>query len=147
MKSKANQTKSKRLLYFLLLEAAVLLLVLIFTPTLHTWNYLIQSNSRAIHQLERSFTTIFIPNTGQEVLPINVLQILSLLRTDNLASYQLSKQLGQDGTILQRITEAAWPIRTDRKSPNVFCLLEEIKNYPDCDLIDQREAVALVYCH
>lgn len=148
IKPETDKEKRKQFTYFLLLAGSVLVIVLMFTPTLITWMFLVQSNTTTINQLNNSLTNIFQPNAGQEqVLPFPVQQMLSLMQTYHISSYQISNQMDRDPNIPQRIIESAWPRRMDRKSPYLFCLLEEIKSYPNCTVIDQREAVALVYCH
>ena len=147
MKSETSKENRKQFSTFLLLATSVLVIVLIFTPTVPTWRYLIQSNIKTGQQLNIALPAIFSPNTGQEILPAQVQQMLSLMRMYHVPDYQISNQMAQDITIRQRIVEAAWPIKNDPKSPYLFCFPEEIKNHPNCAVVDQREAVALVHCH
>jgi len=133
----------------MLLVVSVLVIVLFHTPTINTLAELKKSNLSTIQDFKLSLTNIFSPNSGQEVLPVQVRQMLSLLQTHHIASYQLSNQLDLNLLIKQRIVESAWPIKMDKRSPYLLGLVEEIKRTPiwrNCAVIDQREDVTLVYC-
>ena len=133
----------------LFLALPVLVIVLFSTPTLDAWIKLRQSGLSATRP-KQPLANIFSPNTGQEVLSPLVRQMLSLLRTNHIASYGLSERFGQDYTIEQRIVESAWPIRIDNASNYILVSAKEIRLYPACSVIDQRDGggygVALEHC-
>lgn len=130
----------------MLIAGLVLIIILFKTPTIEAWTNLIQANISTVQHLKLSPSNIFSPNSGQEVLPVQVQQMLSLLQTHQIGSYQLSNQLMQNPLIFQRTIESAWPIKMEGKSSHFLIAIEEIKNYASCVQIDQREDVALVYC-
>jgi len=132
---------------FLLLAASVLVIVLFNTPTIDTLAQLKLSNLSAGKHPRPFLTRIFSPNSGKEVLPIQVQQMLSLLQEHQIASYQLSNQLDSDPLLKQRIIESAWPIKMDSASPYLLSSLEETITNPACVVIDQRKDVALADCH
>jgi hypothetical protein len=133
--------------YFAIIAATVLIIALFYTPTIDTWTVLKKSNLSTFQTPKLFLRNIFTANSGQEVLPVYVQQMLPLLQTHHVTSYQLSDQLSQDPLIKQRVIEAAWPIKMDRKSAYILILLKQINNNPACVVIDQREDVALEYCH
>ncbi|MCJ7702124.1 MAG: hypothetical protein MUO62_11105 [Anaerolineales bacterium] len=130
----------------MLVAGLVLIIILFKTPTIEAWTKLIQANISTAQHLKLSLSHIFSPNSGQEVLPVQVQQLLSLLQTHQISSYQLSNQLMQNPLIFQRTIESAWPTKMEGKSSYLLISFEEIKNYASCVQIDQREDVALVYC-
>ena len=132
---------------FILVAACVLVIVLFNSPVVDTWTRLKESNLSIYHHVPPALAKIFRPNSGQEILPGQVQHMLPLLQIHQISSYQLSTLFEQDGWIMQRMIEAAWPIKMESTSPYLFISPEEIPNYPNCDVIDQREDVALGYCH
>jgi hypothetical protein len=132
---------------FMFLVVSVLAIVLFNTPTVDTLVKLKQSNSSTFQNITHDLSDVLSPNSGQEVLSAKVQQMLSLLKTNNISGYELSNFLVQDALTHERIIESAWPIKLKRKSLYLLCDIEEIKFYPDCDVIDQRKDVALVHCH
>jgi len=132
---------------FILVAVSVLVIVFFNTPIINTVTELKRSNLIAVSHIKPSLDKIFRPNTGEEVLPVQVQQMLSLLRSHHISSYQVVGQFTTDGLIMQRIVESAWPIKMETTSSYFFIALTEINNYPACKLIDQKEDVALAYCH
>ncbi len=132
---------------FILLAAAVLVIVLFNTPVLNTLSKLRDLNLSTYHHVPPALAQLFKPGSGQEVLPIQVRQMLSLIQTHQMANYRLSKTFDEDGWISQRMTEAAWPVVKENTSPYLFGAFEEFEGYPGCMVIDQLKDVALGYCH
>jgi len=132
---------------FLLLAVSVLVIVLFNTPTIDTLAQLRLSNLSAGRHPRPFLTRVFSPNSGKEVLPIQVQQMLSLMQEHQISNYQLSNQLDSDPLIKQRIIESAWPIKMDSTSPYLFSSLEETITNPTCVVIDQKEDVTLADCH
>jgi len=133
--------------YFKVFAVIVLLMALFSSHSVDTWTDLIQSNLDTVQHLQLTLANILTPNSGREVLPGKVQQMLSLFGKYHITNYRLSNRLEQDESINQRIIESAWPKKKDSTSFYLICLIEEIKNNPTCDLIGKRKDVALVYCH
>jgi hypothetical protein len=129
--------------YFMLVITATLIIVLFNTPILPTWMQLRQSNIIAISYIKEPLYKVLTPNSGQEVLPLEVQQMLDLLMARQLIDYQLSEELYSDPLIRQRIVEAAWPIKLTKTSPYVF---RRVGTEFTCKKIDIREDIELVYC-
>jgi len=132
--------------YFTLIAIPALVLVLFDTPMIDVWVQLKKSNMDTVQHLTPSLRTLFTPNSGQEVLPDQVQNMLSLIQNHHVPNYRLSKQLTSDPLIRERIKESAWPVKTEKKSAYLLSLNGEIKNHPACIIIDQREDVVLAHC-
>ena len=89
---------------------------------------------------------LLTPGSGLEVLPEEALQVLSLIEANEVESYQISPLLNDDYHIMQRIVESAWPVRMKENSPHVFIRVEELPDFSSCQLVDQKELIALVFC-
>ena len=131
----------------MLLTIPVLVIVLFNTPILDTGTELKQWNLNTVQNYKRTLINIFTPNSGQEVLPGQVRQMLSLLKSNHVISYRLSRQLHRDPLIMQRIVESAWPIKMDPASPYLLNLPDEPNNDPACTVIDHRKDVVLANCY
>ena len=132
---------------FILVAIPVLVIVLFNTSTIDTATQLKKWNLNTVQNYKRTLIHIFTPNSGQNVLPARVRQMLSLLIDNHVASYRLSDQLYQDPLVMQRIVESAWPIKLDSTSPYLLSLPAELTNNPTCSVIDDRKDVVLAYCH
>jgi len=90
--------------------------------------------------------SLLSPDTGQYVFPPEVQVMSNLLLSNNINTYKLSDQLLNNIEIYQRIVGAAWPRKLENTSSNLFITSDEIQNYPDCVIIDQKENITLVEC-
>jgi hypothetical protein len=127
--------------------AIVLLISVVNLQNISDWVTIANSSIFNIHlDIQSVLTEISTPNSGEEIMPKKIQRMLSLLRTNDIAGYQLSEGIALDSTFIQRITESAWPIKNDDASPYYLCLIEEINTNPNCTVIDQRKDVALEYC-
>ena len=124
-----------------------LVILLIFTPVIETLVKLKHSTVYALHNFTQLQSEIFRPDSGVEVLPSQVQEMLSLLHTHNITKYQLSAQLQQNCLILQRITESAWPIINESEAVYHLLLICEIEQGNTGIEIDRKKEVALVYRH
>jgi hypothetical protein len=131
---------------FLLLAVSILSITLFQTSTINTIEVLKEKNLGAVGNPKVLLRNVFSPDTGEEVLPDNVRKMLFLLRYHEISDYRLSSALAEDALIMQRITEAAWPIKREDSSLFVFKLVEEKNQNSDCVSINQREGIELVYC-
>ena len=133
--------------YFSLLAVSILIITIFNTQMLDTWMKLRELELTTIQAPKSALVNIFTANSGQEVLPIQVQHMLTLLHNNHINSYQLSNQFVQDPTIDQRIIESAWPIKMENTSYYYLISSNEIKNYAICSIIDQREDVTFAECH
>lgn len=90
---------------------------------------------------------LFSPNTGLEVLPIPVQNMLSMLHSNSIDSFKLSDVFAVNPEITQRIVESAWPKKLVDNSPYVFITTNEADLYKNCLVIDDSEDLTLVDCH
>jgi hypothetical protein len=132
---------------FILVVIPVLVIVLFNTSTLDTGTQLKQWNLNTVQNYKRTLIHIFTPNSGWEVLPGQVQQMLSLLRSNHVTSYQLSPQLYQDPLIMERVVESAWPIKMDSASSYRLSLINETNDNLSCVVIDHTKEVTLAKCH
>lgn len=101
----------------------------------------------AVQHPKQFLNNLFTPNSGQGVYPATVQSMVFLLDLNNIDSYQISSDLKDDVEIYQRIVGAAWPKKMDDTSPFILIGADEIQNFPDCMLVEQKEDVILVDCH
>ena len=132
---------------FMLVAIPVLVIVLFNTSIIGTATQLKQWNLNTIQNYKRALVNIFTPDSGRKVLPDQVRQMLSLLISNHITSYQLSPRLYQDPLIMQRIVESAWPIKMDSTSPYRLSLIDEPNHNPTCAVIDHTREVILANCH
>jgi hypothetical protein len=129
----------------------IFLIAFLSTSTISTWTELKNSNLSSLQSIKVPLINIFTPNSGQDTLPSQVQEMLSLMQAHYIESYQLSTQLNQATQsnfilIKERIIEAAWPLKETTTSPYILYLLAKTKVGPNCVLIDEREDVGLEYC-
>lgn len=128
-----------------LATAGVILLLL--SPIADTINALRGYGIDFVNQKKYYLHDIFAPEAGQEVLPTQVREALSLLQQHNLKDYRLYKTLENDPLLHQRMVEAAWPARRDPLSRYVFVTVEEAGDLsPTCIELGRKEHVALYDC-
>jgi hypothetical protein len=132
---------------FTFFEILVLFIVLFNTPAMDTFAELKRDNLEYNYMQNKQTLDIFLsPNTGQqEVLPAEVLQMLSMIRAHHIENYKLINSLSENELLIQRITESAWPIKNGANSVNEFCLIKDMKNVHNLSVVDKREDVALVH--
>ena len=131
---------------FMLISASILVLVMFKTPILETWIELKQINIESFQPLRSSLNKFFTPNSGREVLPDEVQQMLTLIQKNNLPDYQLSASLQKDELIKQRIVESAWPVKNEKSSQYLLYSIDDDKNTLMCNEFDRMENIILVYC-
>jgi hypothetical protein len=129
--------------YFLL--AVSICLIVISTPAINTLEKLTQSNTNLFLQPKSSVNKLFKPESGEEVLPDIVQDMIFLLRSNRLNNYQTSASY-KDGALVQRLVEGAWPARYEMASQYLLISPNEEKSYSSCLVLSQREEVILVHC-
>lgn len=132
---------------YLLVAASIVVIVGFSTPVLDTWSKLKDLNLSTYHHVPPALDQLFRPDSGRQVLPVQVQQMISLIEAHGLTTYRMSKTLDEDGYVKQRMTEAAWPARSEITSPNLFSGRGDLKDYPNCEMVDQQKDVVLAYCH
>lgn len=135
-----------RLKAFTLIFASVFVIILFKTPVLETWIEIRETNLGAFHSFKPSIFKVLTPNSGRDVLPMNVQKMLLLLEENNITKYRLSNKFEQNPLIHQRIVESAWPVKKDATSPYLLCSIEEFRNMTACIEVARKEDVLLVYC-
>ena len=129
------------------LIAIFALAILVFKmPTVDTLVDIKQANLNTYETFKTSLNTILTPNTGSEVLPKSVRQMLELIKVHSIPDYQLSASMVEDVFIYQRMTEAAWPVKQEKTSHYLFLFTNEKNNYPTCEKIERRENIIIAYC-
>lgn len=131
----------------ILLIIPVLVILIFGTHILDTLTDLRKTDAIVVQYHGETLKKVFTPNSGLEVLPAKVQDMLSLLNENNVNSYQLSAQITNENETYQRIIESAWPRKLSNTSKYILIAPDEIKQYSSCNVIDQREGVSLVYCH
>jgi hypothetical protein len=148
LKKKWGWQGTLHLLSSILLALAVLAIVFFDTPVLKTLTGLKQSNWNMLQDPRRPLYNLFQPDAGQNVIfSSQIRHIFSLLQTHHMTTYRLSTGLSQDVLTLQRIIEGTWPVKMVATSPYLLCDPQEIKDYPNCTVVDRKEDVALEYCY
>lgn len=151
----------------------IFIFVFLHLPVIETIHQIRNINLHAVQYPWQTLSFVLTPGSGQEVLPFEVQEMVSLIDKHQLPDYRLSKQLDKNLLIHQRMLEAAWPSKMDvSTSPLIHSLdLSDInlplpldhtvssylfisvnerniaEDDPEFTLIDKREKVALVYCH
>lgn len=133
--------------YFILIIAPILVFILFNSLTLESLLILKNSDLPSIQHPKAQLSNLFMPNSGQEVLPANVLTMISLLKENNVESYKLSDKFSSDIVTYQRIVEGAWPIRLENTSTYTLLSVDELSLYKNCVIIEKKEDVILVNCH
>jgi hypothetical protein len=133
--------------FYPLVAIAVIVIVLLNTPSLDSWTDAVRSNLTAVEHPGQTIRNLFFPNTGvQLALPREAQQTLQMLTKHQLTSFTLSDKILQDQLVWQPIVESSWPIKMETSSPNLFILIEEVNDYPTCTIIDTEKEVALESC-
>ena len=131
---------------FLIIAVTIFLITITSVSTLLSLINLKDIYTNSLKNPYQSFQNIFTPNTGTEILPSQVKQMLIMLEDNHLKDYQLSSELENDIYIMQRMVESAWPIKLENSSLNYFSSRKDLELYASCKILDQKEDVVLVYC-
>lgn len=125
-----------------------LTLVIFFGSSVPEAIFRIKSNSiQFANHPEQFFTNLFTKNSGltAEVLDRDVLWMISIINQYDLKDYRISESMENRDTH-QSIVEAAWPIRMETNSRNVFIRIQDLGAYKSCVTTTQNEEYALVQC-
>ena len=135
-----------RLRNFTIIMSSVLVIILFKMPVPETIAAIKDLNLDSLQSTKLSLNTIFTPNSGLEVLPEPVKNILRLINTHSISDYRTPPSLISDEYIRQRLIESSWPAKMEPVSQNVFLVIEEVDNYPDCSEIDREGNIVLIHC-
>ena len=134
-----------RLRNFTLIAGCVLLLLTFKTPLLETIIDIKTINLTTFSAFRPAVNKLFTPNSGREVLPGVVQQMLQLAETSSLPDYRLSSALSNDPLIQQRMVESAWPVKIEPTSNYLFLLATETTDNT-CSEIGRKGNIILAYC-
>jgi hypothetical protein len=148
---KTRNSDNKDILKNRNLWAAILMILFVCfykPPIVEAIGKLFRSTFYAAINFQSFQTNLKMPHAGENILPSAVQEMLALLQTHQLDSYQLSEQISNKKNILiyQRIVESAWPRRTDPKSNYKLILVNELDDYSDCEVKERGKEAALVFC-
>lgn len=132
--------------YFIFIGITFMIFFVFNTSTLDYLLMIKKADTPSFQHPKGVISTIFTPNSGREVLPKQVQNMLSLIESTHITEYKISNEIINNGENVQRIVESAWPVRLEESSPFIFITIDEEVNYDDCIRIDQIEDVILVNC-
>lgn len=149
---KSRDLTKNNILKNIKLQAAILLVVFVILykpPIVEAIGNLFRSTFYAVTDIQSFRVKLKTPHAGEYVLPAAVQEMLALLRTHHLDSYQISAQMekAENGEIYQRIVESAWPRRISPKSNNKFIFISELNDASICVEKHRGKEVALVLCN
>lgn len=91
-------------------------------------------------------TNINTPHAGEErVLPVNVQEMLAMVRERHLDQYEISSGIAADAWYTQQIVASAWPSRREADGAWRFAMNSEPLK-AGCALTERRTEVYLVHC-
>jgi hypothetical protein len=134
-------------------SAAIILLVATVLASLHVgkvtgaydeWQYLLIRllDSQQLRSASRNLVT---PNSGEEVLPPLVREMLALLRKHDIFEYAISPEISAGGVLPQRLIESAFPKRMMPTAHYLLALAEEPLP-PTCRRLDAEGGVEVAAC-
>ncbi len=108
---------------------------------------LMRSTFHAVRDFRSFQANLATPNSGEQVLPAPVREMLALLRAHHLTAYRVSERImtAEETLIYQRIVESAWPRRIDSRSGHEFRFVSEPPT-PGCAEIERKKEISLVLC-
>ncbi len=131
---------------FTLVLVTVISYLLFSSVSIPALNQIRHTSVEAVAHPSIPLNNLLTPDTGLEVLPEEALQALSMIDTNKVEEYRLSPSLNEDYHTMQRIVESAWPVRMREDARHVFIRAEEIADFQKCQLIEEKDLIALVYC-
>ncbi|MPM13790.1 hypothetical protein SDC9_60149 [bioreactor metagenome] len=129
-----------------LLFIPITVLFLLSAGMNQAFSALVDTSQELVFHSQESIKTYLIPNSGIEVLPDEVQQVIHLAGKNHLKSFSLSEKFRQDETLYQRVSESVWPKRIYDQSLYKMILKEELIHYAGCSLIDEDQKVLLINC-
>lgn len=136
--------KNKKLRMILLL---VVFLILFKPPIMDTIGQRFRCFFYVVTDIQSFQLNLTTPNTGEYVLPSAVQEMLALLRSHQVVSYNLSGKIINHPLLYQRIVESAWPRRMSPESNYKLIFISELDHSSNCREVERRKEVVLVFCH
>jgi len=96
-----------------------------------------------VHSFQSNLRT---PHAGEHTLPSAVREMLALLRSRQVDSYDISGKIMNNLLLHERIVESAWPRKMFPESNHKLMFISELDGYAHCKEVDRRKEVALVFC-
>lgn len=127
--------------------AIIMVFFILNTTTPNNLSQIKELSGQFIQNPEEGLFQAFTPNTGLEVLPRPVQNMLIMINENSINSYRLSPKFLENKELEQRIVESAWPIKLEETSPFIFITTDESDQYQNCTIIDDSEDLTLVDCH
>jgi hypothetical protein len=132
------------------LQALFLLIIfaLLFKPPINeAIGRLLGSSFHDLTDFKSFDMNLTTPHIGEHMLPSSVQEMLALLRSHQVDSYQISGKIMKNTLLHQRIVESAWPRKMSAKSNYKIIFISEFDNSSGCREIDRKKEVALVFCY
>jgi hypothetical protein len=129
---------------FLVVLVFIITLVL-FNSIEGTFRDLFQTTLRTVKNLNQFNQNLDTPQAGEDILPLSVQEMLTLLRTHDLNSYQLSSGIAADVWAYMQIIATAWPRKFESSAKDRFFLISE-PIPSNCTLKAKKKEVSLVHC-
>lgn len=128
------------------LPISILIVTLFSFNTIEsTFRDLIKTAAKTLIDLGTFNHNLNTPLAGEETLPQQVQEMLSMVRSHNLQTFYFSNQIGADIWVYQQIIATAWPKRFEFSSKDWFFLVSE--TVPSrCVVTEKKKEVALVHC-
>lgn len=86
------------------------------------------------------------PRSGEQILPSKVLDMLVLIRNNDLQTFAISSDIASSLLLLQRITEAAYPRLLRPTSHDLLALVDEALPQ-GCQMVAVEHEVVLARCN
>jgi len=125
----------------------IIFLIVFKPPIVDTIGQRFRCLFHVITDIQSFHRNLITPNTGEHVLPSAVQEMLALLSSHQVVSYNLSRKILNHTLLHQRIVESAWPRKMSPESNNKLILISELDSSPNCKEVERRKEVALVFCH
>lgn len=131
----------------LILLLTLILTIYFFSQSPSAYSHMFASTLTTTSHPKQPLRLIIEPNSGKHVLPHQVLKMLDMIKENEISNYQLSNIIDKDTLLHQRIVESSWPVKLEEDSHFFFIYEEELKDFPNCTIVDQREGIFLVDCN
>jgi hypothetical protein len=127
-------------------QCAILCGLLFLVPRIgHGLSQIAVSTQLALQQDRASALHRLSPYLGEEALPAGARELVQIARAHQLADFKLSRNLGGERGLVQRVTEGAWPIQLTQLSRHLFLRCGEPLP-PMCELRSGGIAVDYADC-
>ena len=134
----------------------LMFIVVLFLPWPGSQQLFLRSVENTVRDLHRNAVTAIVnfgrfqsdlnnPQTGEQVLPGKVREVLTMLRGQGVKRYRLSDSIAADNWVFQQIIASAWPRKLEADA-NARLVLNSDPMLSGCLLMERQREVSLVYC-